>query len=122
MRERPAKLPTCCREWGCQQNARHPGVWRPDGKKLGVAPDVIKSLKGKIDHPLPPRRRLRPRSADEEPVVGQHRRHRSMIEFAQAIDAGHVHHVSSIARPACMPGVFREDMLTRPRTSITPTS
>jgi uncharacterized integral membrane protein len=35
---------------------------------------------------------------------------RSMVEFAKAIDARHVHHVSSIAAAGLYEGVFREDM------------
>src|SRR6185503_15503453 len=35
---------------------------------------------------------------------------RNMVEFAKAIDAGHVHHVSSIAAAGLYEGVFREDM------------
>ena len=33
-----------------------------------------------------------------------------MVEFAKAIDAGHLHHVSSIAAAGLYEGVFREDM------------
>lgn len=32
------------------------------------------------------------------------------MEFARAIDAGHFHHVSSIAAAGLYEGVFREDM------------
>jgi NAD(P)-dependent dehydrogenase (short-subunit alcohol dehydrogenase family)/thioester reductase-like protein len=35
---------------------------------------------------------------------------RNLVEFAKAIDAGHVHHVSSIAAAGLYEGVFREDM------------
>ena len=33
-----------------------------------------------------------------------------MVEFAKAVDAGHLHHVSSIAAAGLYEGVFREDM------------
>ncbi|HEX7441125.1 MAG TPA: SDR family oxidoreductase, partial [Caldimonas sp.] len=35
---------------------------------------------------------------------------RAVVEFAKAIDAGHLHHVSSIAAAGLYEGVFREDM------------
>ncbi|MEO7007539.1 MAG: SDR family oxidoreductase, partial [Caldimonas sp.] len=35
---------------------------------------------------------------------------RNVVEFARAIDAGHLHHVSSIAAAGLYEGVFREDM------------
>src|SRR5438552_2708383 len=35
---------------------------------------------------------------------------RNAVEFAKAIDAGHLHHVSSIAAAGLYEGVFREDM------------
>jgi hypothetical protein len=35
---------------------------------------------------------------------------RNLVEFAKAVDAGHVHHVSSIAAAGLYEGVFREDM------------
>jgi thioester reductase-like protein len=35
---------------------------------------------------------------------------RNVVEFAKAVDAGHLHHVSSIAATGLYEGVFREDM------------
>ena len=35
---------------------------------------------------------------------------RNLVDFAKAIDAGHLHHVSSIAAAGLYEGVFREDM------------
>jgi NAD(P)-dependent dehydrogenase (short-subunit alcohol dehydrogenase family)/thioester reductase-like protein len=50
-------------------------------------------------------------SADEESQVRVNvEGTRNMVEFAKAIDAGHVHHVSSIAAAGLYEGVFREDM------------
>ena len=40
---------------------------------------------------------------------------RNVVEFAKAIDAGHLHHVSSIAAAGLYEGVFREDMFERGR-------
>jgi NAD(P)-dependent dehydrogenase (short-subunit alcohol dehydrogenase family) len=79
-------------------------------KKLGVAADTIKALKGKVDavYHLAAVYDL---SADEEAQVQVNiEGTRNMVEFAKAIDAGHVHHVSSIAAAGLYEGVFREDM------------
>ena len=79
-------------------------------KKLGVASDDIKALKGHIDavYHLAAVYDL---SADAESQVAVNiDGTRNMVEFAKAIDAGHVHHVSSIAAAGLYEGVFREDM------------
>jgi NAD(P)-dependent dehydrogenase (short-subunit alcohol dehydrogenase family) len=79
-------------------------------KKLGVATDIMKTMKGKIDavYHLAAVYDL---SADEESQVQVNiEGTRNLVEFAKAIDAGHVHHVSSIAAAGLYEGVFREDM------------
>ncbi|HJV70366.1 SDR family oxidoreductase [Ideonella sp.] len=79
-------------------------------KKLGVASDVIKQLKGQIDavYHLAAVYDLK---ADEESQVRVNvEGTRNVVEFAKAIDAGHLHHVSSIAAAGLYEGVFREDM------------
>ena len=79
-------------------------------KKLGVAADTIKALKGQIDH-VYHLAAVYDLSADEESQVQVNiEGTRNMVEFAKAIDAGHVHHVSSIAAAGLYEGVFREDM------------
>ncbi len=79
-------------------------------KKLGVSAADIKRLKGNIAH-LHHLAAVYDLSADEESQMAVNidgTRH--MVEFAQAIEAGHVHHVSSIAAAGLYEGVFREDM------------
>ncbi|KPF50237.1 short-chain dehydrogenase [beta proteobacterium AAP121] len=79
-------------------------------KKLGVAADALKSLKGHIDavYHLAAVYDL---GADAESQVQVNvEGTRNMVEFAKAVDAGHVHHVSSIAAAGLYEGVFREDM------------
>jgi NAD(P)-dependent dehydrogenase (short-subunit alcohol dehydrogenase family) len=79
-------------------------------KKLGVAADDIKQLKGRIDH-LYHLAAVYDLSADEESQVQVNiEGTRNAVEFAKAIDAGHLHHVSSIAAAGLYEGVFREDM------------
>jgi NAD(P)-dependent dehydrogenase (short-subunit alcohol dehydrogenase family) len=79
-------------------------------KKLGVSPEQIKQLKGNIDHAYH-LAAIYDLGADEASqlevnVEGT----RNTVEFAKAIDAGHFHHVSSIAAAGLYEGVFREDM------------
>jgi len=79
-------------------------------KKLGVSADVLKQLKGKVDHfyHLAAIYDLGADAASqiEVNIDGT----RNTIELAKAIDAGHFHHVSSIAAAGLYEGVFREDM------------
>jgi NAD(P)-dependent dehydrogenase (short-subunit alcohol dehydrogenase family) len=79
-------------------------------KKLGVAAEDLKALKGQVDavYHLAAVYDL---SADEEAQVQVNiEGTRNAVEFAKAIDAGHFHHVSSIAAAGLYEGVFREDM------------
>jgi NAD(P)-dependent dehydrogenase (short-subunit alcohol dehydrogenase family) len=108
--ESAAKLPDLLAYWGVGKTRAIPVYGDLTAKKLGVAADVIKSLKGQIDH-LYHLAAVYDLSADEEAQVAVNiEGTRSMVEFAQAIDAGHVHHVSSIAAAGLYEGVFREDM------------
>ena len=79
-------------------------------KKLGVAVDVVKALKGKIDH-FYHLAAVYDLSADETSQIAVNiDGTRNTIEFAKTIDVGHFHHVSSIAAAGLYEGVFREDM------------
>ena len=79
-------------------------------KKLGVSADTLKALKGQIDavYHLAAVYDL---GADEDSQVAVNiDGTRNMVVFAEAVHAGHVHHVSSIAAAGLYEGVFREDM------------
>ncbi len=78
--------------------------------KLGVSAEVIKSLKGQIDaiYHLAAVYDLAADAETQVEVNVEGTRH--MVEFAKAVQAGHVHHVSSIAAAGLYEGVFREDM------------
>ena len=79
-------------------------------KKLGVPADAVRALKGKIDH-VYHLAAVYDLSADEDSQVKVNiAGTRNAVEFAKAIDAGHLHHVSSIAAAGLYEGVFREDM------------
>ena len=80
------------------------------GKKLGVSGEDLKRLKGQIDH-VYHLAAVYDLSADEESQVAVNiEGTRNLVEFAKAVDAGHLHHVSSIAAAGLYEGVFREDM------------
>ncbi|MEH0167708.1 SDR family oxidoreductase [Roseateles microcysteis] len=104
------KLPELLEYWGASKTRAIPVFGDLTGKKLGVAADQIKALKGNIAH-VYHLAAVYDLKADEESQVRTNiEGTRSMVEFAQAIDAGHVHHVSSIAAAGLYEGVFREDM------------
>ncbi|HEY2187219.1 MAG TPA: SDR family oxidoreductase, partial [Caldimonas sp.] len=79
-------------------------------KRLGVGADEIKKLKGQIDH-VYHLAAVYDLAADAESQVATNiDGTRAVVEFAKAVDAGHLHHVSSIAAAGLYEGVFREDM------------
>jgi NAD(P)-dependent dehydrogenase (short-subunit alcohol dehydrogenase family) len=79
-------------------------------KKLGVAAEDVKKLKGQVDH-FYHLAAVYDLAADEESQVQVNvDGTRNTIEFAKAVEAGHFHHVSSIAAAGLYEGVFREDM------------
>ena len=79
-------------------------------KKLGVAGDAVKALKGSVDH-FYHLAAVYDLGADEESQIAVNiEGTRNTVDFAKAIDAGHFHHVSSIAAAGLYEGVFREDM------------
>ncbi len=79
-------------------------------KKLGLSADAIKALKGQVQHffHLAAVYDLGADEASQVAVNIEGTRH--TVELAKAIDAGHFHHVSSIAAAGLYEGVFREDM------------
>jgi NAD(P)-dependent dehydrogenase (short-subunit alcohol dehydrogenase family) len=96
--------------WGVGKSRAVPVYGDLTSKKLGVAADEIKALKGHINH-LYHLAAVYDLSADAESQIAVNiEGTRSAVEFAKAIDAGHFHHVSSIAAAGLYEGVFREDM------------
>lgn len=111
LREESAdKLPELLAFWGVGKTRAIP-VWGDlTARRLGVAPEQIKALKGKVEH-LYHLAAVYDLKADEQTQVHANiEGTRAMVEFAQAIEACHVHHVSSIAAAGLYEGVFREDM------------
>lgn len=104
------KLQSLLDYWGAGEGRVVPVYGDLTAKKLGVSADDIRKLKGHIDH-VYHLAAVYDLKADEEAQVQVNiDGTRNLIEFAKAIDAGHLHHVSSIAAAGLYEGVFREDM------------
>ncbi|MEO7335728.1 MAG: SDR family oxidoreductase [Caldimonas sp.] len=108
--ESEGKVAALLEFWGVPLGRVVPVVGDLTAPKLGVSSADVKRLKGRIDH-LYHLAAVYDLSADAESQVAvnidgtQH-----VVDFAKAIDAGHFHHVSSIAAAGLYEGVFREDM------------
>jgi NAD(P)-dependent dehydrogenase (short-subunit alcohol dehydrogenase family) len=104
------KVPELLAYWGAAKGRAIPVTGDLTGKKLGVAADQVKALKGQIDH-LYHLAAVYDLDADEQSQVAVNvEGTRNAVEFAKAIDARRFHHVSSIAAAGLYEGVFREDM------------
>ena len=104
------KVPDLLAYWGAAKGRAIPVMGDLTGKKLGVAADQVKALKGNIDQ-LYHLAAVYDLSADEESQVAVNvEGTRNAVEFAKAIEAGRFNHVSSIAAAGLYEGVFREDM------------
>ena len=96
--------------WGTSMARAVPVYGDLTSKKLGLAAEAIKGLKGRIDH-FYHLAAVYDLDADEESQIAVNiEGTRNTVELAKAIDAGHFHHVSSIAAAGLYEGVFREDM------------
>jgi NAD(P)-dependent dehydrogenase (short-subunit alcohol dehydrogenase family) len=96
--------------WGAAKARTVPISGDLTAKKLGVSAEDLKALKGQIDavYHLAAVYDL---SADAQSQIQVNvEGTRNLVEFAKAIDAKHLHHVSSIAAAGLYEGVFREDM------------
>jgi NAD(P)-dependent dehydrogenase (short-subunit alcohol dehydrogenase family) len=108
--ESEAKVAGLLEYWGTTKARAVPVFGDLTGKKLGVSAEDIKKLKGQVDH-VYHLAAVYDLSADEESQVQVNiEGTRNVVEFAKAVDAGHLHHVSSIAAAGLYEGVFREDM------------
>lgn len=109
-KESEAKVAELREYWGADARHAIPVYGDLTAKKLGVAAEQVKSLKGQVDHVFH-LAAVYDLAADEESQVQVNvEGTRNAVAFAQAIDAGHFHHVSSIAAAGLYEGVFREDM------------
>ena len=109
-KESEGKVAALRKYWGVSAARVQPVFGDITSKKLGVSTEGLKTLKGQIDHVyhLAAVYDLTADEASQVAVNIEGTRH--LVEFAKAIDAGHVHLVSSIASAGLYEGVFREDM------------
>ncbi|GAB4214428.1 MAG: SDR family oxidoreductase [Rhodoferax sp.] len=78
--------------------------------KLGLASADIKALKGQIDHCYHLAAVYDLAAPADEQIAVNVEGTRNLVDAAQALAVGHLHHVSSIAAAGLYEGVFREDM------------
>jgi NAD(P)-dependent dehydrogenase (short-subunit alcohol dehydrogenase family) len=104
------KVPELLAYWGVGKQRAVPVYGDLTAKKLGVAADELKALKGQIDFVYHLAAVYDLKADAESQVQVNIEGTRNAVEFAKAVDAGHFHHVSSIAAAGLYEGVFREDM------------
>jgi len=97
-------------EWGADEKQVIAVVGDIGKKGLGIADTDVKKLKGKINHFFHLAAIYDVKASDEAQQVANVEGTRHAVEFAQAVQAGCLHHVSSIAAAGLYDGVFREDM------------
>ncbi|MGZ5194589.1 MAG: SDR family oxidoreductase, partial [Ramlibacter sp.] len=96
-KESEDKIPALREYWGSTAARTVPVFGDLTAKKLGVSAEDAKKLKGHIDH-FYHLAAVYDLSADEESQIAVNiEGTRNTVDFAKAIDAGHFHHVSSIA-------------------------
>src|SRR5512141_2941010 len=78
--------------------------------RLGVSAADTRKLKGKVRHFFHLAAIYDLAASAEDQIVGNVDGTRHVVEFAQAVQAGCFHHVSSIAAAGLYEGSFREDM------------
>lgn len=109
-KESEGKVAALREYWGVPASRAVPVFGDLTSKKLGVASDVTKLLKGQVDH-FYHLAAVYDLGADEASQIAVNiEGTRNTVELAKTIDAGHFHHVSSIAAAGLYEGVFREDM------------
>jgi NAD(P)-dependent dehydrogenase (short-subunit alcohol dehydrogenase family) len=109
-KESESKVPALREFWGASAARVQPVFGDLTSKKLGISAEAVKALKGKVEH-FYHLAAVYDLDADEESQIAVNiEGTRNTVELARAIDAGHFHHVSSIAAAGLYEGVFREDM------------
>lgn len=109
-RESEDKVAALREYWGVGAARAVPVFGDLTAPKLGVAAEDARRLKGEVDHFFH-LAAVYDLGADEESQVEVNvEGTRHAVAFARAIEAGHFHHVSSIAAAGLYEGVFREDM------------
>lgn len=106
----PEKLAPLYAFWGVDAKRAIPVVGDIARPGLGIRPAERKRLDGKIRHMFHLAAIYDLKAGAEEQVTVNVQGTRHVVEFANAIGAGCLNHVSSIAAAGLYEGVFREDM------------
>jgi NAD(P)-dependent dehydrogenase (short-subunit alcohol dehydrogenase family) len=104
------KLDALRAEWGAGEDSVIAVVGDLTKPQLGVADAELKKLKGKIKHLFHAGAVYDLAATAEAQEAANVEGTRHTVEFAEAVQAGCFHHVSSIAAAGLYDGVFREDM------------
>jgi NAD(P)-dependent dehydrogenase (short-subunit alcohol dehydrogenase family) len=104
------KLDALREEWGVDDKRVIPVVGDLAKPNLGVSAEEIRKLRGKITHLFHLAAVYDLNASAEVQELANIDGTRHAVEFAQSVQAGCFHHVSSIAAAGLYDGVFREDM------------
>ncbi|MBY0240707.1 MAG: SDR family oxidoreductase [Burkholderiaceae bacterium] len=104
------KLPALYEYWGVSKTRAIPVFGDLRSPKLGVSKDDIKLLSKNIDHFYHLAAIYDMLADADEQIAVNVEGTRNTVELANAIQAGILHHVSSIAAAGMFEGIFREDM------------
>ncbi|HEY5801545.1 MAG TPA: SDR family oxidoreductase, partial [Burkholderiaceae bacterium] len=104
------KLPAMLEYWGATKKNAIPIFGDLTKPKLGISKDDTKTLSKNIDHFFHLAAVYDMMADADEQVAVNIDGTRNTVAFANAIAAGCVHHVSSIAAAGMFEGIFREDM------------
>jgi NAD(P)-dependent dehydrogenase (short-subunit alcohol dehydrogenase family)/thioester reductase-like protein len=96
--------------WGADPERIVPIVGDLSEPKLGVSPEDLSRLEGNVDHLFHLAAIYDMTANAETQRVANVEGTRHMVQFAEAVDAGRVHMVSSIAAAGLYKGTWREDM------------
>src|ERR1700752_3437724 len=97
--------------WGADEDRVVGVVGDLSQPRLGVSEEDLANLKGRVDH-LFHLEAIYDMTADAEAQrVANVEGTRHMVEFAEAVEAGRVHMVSSIAAAGLYKGTWREDLV-----------
>jgi NAD(P)-dependent dehydrogenase (short-subunit alcohol dehydrogenase family) len=103
------RLERMIERWGGADRI-HPVVGDLSAPRLGISAERVAELDGKVDHFFHLAAVYDMTAGDETNRIANVDGTRHTVEFANAINAGRFHHVSSIAAAGKYKGLFREDM------------
>ncbi len=96
--------------WGAPEGRIHKVVGDIQEPNLGLSDDRIAELKGNVEHFFHLAAMYDMTADDEVNEALNVQGTRNAVQLANALEAGHLHHVSSVAAAGEHRGLFREDM------------